>query len=154
MKRSNAYRSAALLAAFAVMTAFSGCAKSDGAQTNTASAESSAESTVSKAESSTESAVSKDESKTSSSDETGLVGKWVSEEYNGGFVYTFNDDGTGNYDMMGSVMDLTYTIDSDTKMTITFLAEGYDPMSVNYSLEGDKFTISDTTGTKNVFIRQ
>ena len=149
MKRSNAFRLAAILSVFAVMSAFAGCAKSDNTQTSTTSAESSAGSTVS-----TESTASKDESKASSSEGTGLVGKWVSEEYNGGFVYTFNEDGTGNYDMMGSVMDLTYTIDSDTKMTISFLAEGYSPMTLTYSLEGNKLTLNDSLGTKNVFIRQ
>ena len=137
MKRSNAFRLAAILSVFAVMSAFAGCAKSDNTQTSTTSAESSAGSTVS-----TESTASKDESKASSSEGTGLVGKWVSEEYN------------GDYDMMGSVMDLTYTIDSDTKMTISFLAEGYSPMTLTYSLEGNKLTLNDSLGTKNVFIRQ
>ena len=159
MKRSDVYRIAAVLALFAVMSPLCGCAGSDSSDQSSAAASQAENNTHSKTDSSTEGST---DSKTESTDESSevssprsvFVGKWASEDYNGSFIYTFNEDGTGNYDMMGSELDFKYSVDSDKIMTITFTAEGYTPMNVAYTIEGDKLTISDTLGTKNVFIKQ
>ena len=160
MKRSNVYKLAAVLAVFVVMSAFTGCSKSDtGTQSSRdeskVSVTSTSESTAdSKSELSSEGKdESSAESKASTNGEASITGTWASEGYGGGFVYTFNEDGTGQYDMMGTVLDLTYSVDGD-KITIQYLAEGYSPMTLNYTLTSDKFTLFDSSGTENAFVRK
>ena len=45
-----------------------------------------------------------------------LYGKWQSEKKSN-YVYTFNADGTGQYDMGGNVLELTYTNEDVTEST-------------------------------------
>lgn len=48
-----------------------------------------------------------------------LAGQWQSEELSD-YIYTFNGDGTGKYDMAGKVLELNYATE-DGKITLTFL---------------------------------
>ena len=75
-----------------------------------------------------------------------LVGTWEYE--GGGYTYTFNADGTGNYDV-GSDMPFTYTDDGET-VAITF--EGSTaPMELKYTIEGSKLTVIDSLGSPVVY---
>lgn len=80
-----------------------------------------------------------------------LVGKWQSKDLPD-YIYTFNADGTGQYDMAGKVLDLTYTTE-DGKITISFTADGYTPVTLNYELNGDKLNIKDSFGKDTFYIR-
>lgn len=151
MKRSDVYKLAVVLSVFAVVSAFTGCSKSDdstqsSSQDSTSAASDTAESKqVNSSESTADS--------TAPSAGNGIAGKWVSEEYSGSFVYTFNEDGTGSYDMGGNVLELTYA-EQGEYLTINFLAEGYGTMNVKYSLADNKLTIYDSFGASNVFVRK
>ena len=163
MNKSDIIKLTAVLSVFAAMTAFTaGCAKSSetSSQVSGTSAQSSVsdaaatESTVSNAESTAEStADSSSESTIRPANSDSVVGKWASEMMSGSFVYTFNEDGTGSYDMMGTVVDLNYSIEGD-KITITLLAEGYTPMTLNYEIKDNKLNIKDSFGNDTFYIRQ
>ncbi|MBQ1351880.1 MAG: hypothetical protein IIY71_04070 [Oscillospiraceae bacterium] len=78
-----------------------------------------------------------------------LVGDWASETFDGKFIYTFNDDGTGNYDAAGTAMPFTYT-DEDGKLTILY--DGNDiPFETEYTISGKTLTIKDSLGNDVVY---
>ena len=81
------------------------------------------------------------------SKKTGIVGKW---EYEGSslYVYTFNEDGTGNY----SGMEFTYTIDGD-KISILYNGNTI-PFETTYKLEGNKLNILDSNGNDTIYKRK
>ncbi len=122
----------AIAAALAIVCAFAGCNKNDG----------------DKWENSADSALS-EESVQKSTDP--IVGQWKSEKLPD-YVYTFNADGTGKYDMAGNFLDLKYTTE-DGKITITFLADGYTPVTLNYELDGDRLNIKDSFGNDTFYVR-
>lgn len=80
-----------------------------------------------------------------------LAGQWQSEELPD-YIYTFNSDGTGQYDMAGKVLELNYTT-GDGKITLTFLAEGYTPVTLDYELDGDRLNIKDSFGKDTFYMR-
>lgn len=127
MKKS--IRLLAVVSVLAVLCAFAGCNKND-SETG---------------KSSTVSAVSEQ----SANDP--IVGKWQSEKLPD-YVYTFNADGTGQYDMAGNILELTYTTE-DGKITISFTADGYTPVTLNYELDGDKLNIKDSFGSDTFYLR-
>ena len=122
----------AIAAALAIVCAFAGCNKNDG----------------DKGENSAPSAVS-EESVQESTDP--LAGQWQSEKLPD-YVYTFNADGTGKYDMAGNILDLTYTTE-EGKITISFTADGYTPVTLNYELDGDRLNIKDSFGNDTFYVR-
>jgi hypothetical protein len=76
-----------------------------------------------------------------------VVGTWEYEL--GSYIYTFNKDGTGNYDAAGTKMDFTYTDDGKT-LSILF-AGNTEPTELPYKIEGSKITITDSFGTDAVY---
>jgi len=70
----------------------------------------------------------------------GIVGKWAYSS----FVYTFNEDKTGTYDVSGNVMDFTYE-DDGSKISILFTGNT-SPLELNYRLEDNKLIITDSFG--------
>lgn len=80
-----------------------------------------------------------------------LAGKWQSEKKSN-YVYTFNADGTGQYDMGGNVLELTYT-NEDGKITLSFTQEGYTPVTLSYEMDGDRLNIKDSYGKDTFYIR-
>ena len=80
-----------------------------------------------------------------------LTGQWQSEQLPD-YIYTFNADGTGQYDMAGKILALNYTTDNG-KITITFLEEGYTPVTLDYELDGDKLNIKDSFGKDTFYIK-
>ena len=76
----------------------------------------------------------------------GLVGQWVYET--GGYTYTFNEDGTGDYN--GS--KFTYTTEGDK---LSILYEGNTaPMETTYTIVGDKLNVRDSLGNDTFYIRK
>jgi len=85
------------------------------------------------------------------SEKSPLVGSWDYEELSG-FVYTFNEDGTGKYDVFGEVMNFTYTDKGDS---IEFHYEDVDaPTTLDYSIDGDTLTIKDSAGADVKYIKK
>ena len=80
-----------------------------------------------------------------------LVGQWKCESLTD-HIYTFNADGTGQYDMAGNVLKLSYTVEKDD-LTITFLAEGYVPVTLKYELKDGKLNIKDSFGNDTFYER-
>lgn len=80
-----------------------------------------------------------------------LTGQWQSEQLSD-YIYTFNDDGTGRYDMAGKILELKYTTD-DGRITISFQEEGYTPVTLEYILDGDRLNIKDSFGKDTFYER-
>lgn len=80
-----------------------------------------------------------------------LAGQWQSEELSD-YIYTFNGDGTGKYDMAGKVLELNYATE-DGKITLTFLEEGYTPVTLDYELDGDRLNIKDSFGKDTFYVK-
>ncbi len=80
-----------------------------------------------------------------------LAGQWQSEEFPD-YIYTFGGDGTGQYDMAGKVLELNYATE-DGKITLTFLAEGYTPVTLDYELDGDRLNIKDSFGKDTFYVK-
>ena len=79
-----------------------------------------------------------------------IVGSWEYES--GGYTYTFNADGTGNYDAAGTVMNFTYTTEGDT---LSILYDGNTaPFETQYSIDGDKLNVIDSLGNDTIYIKK
>lgn len=73
-----------------------------------------------------------------------IVGSW--EYTSGGYVYTFNADGTGNYTAGTTVMEFTYTDKGDS---VEILYTGNTAPSVfKYTISGNTLSIEDSFGEK------
>ena len=71
----------------------------------------------------------------------GLVGSWDHD----GYVYTFNEDKTGNYDAKGTKMEFTYEDKGDK---VSILYKGNTAASeFEYKIDGKKLIIKDSFGT-------
>ena len=82
--------------------------------------------------------------------DTGLVGSWEYEI--GGFTYTFNDDGSGVYDVAGTKMKFTYTAENSV-LSITY--EGSTaPTQLEYVLSGDTLNVKDSGGNDTIYHRK
>lgn len=81
-----------------------------------------------------------------------LAGKWQSKDLPD-YIYTFNADGTGQYDMAGKVLELGYETTEEGTITISFHEEGYTPVTLRYELDGDTLNIKDSFGKDTFYIR-
>ncbi len=78
-----------------------------------------------------------------------IVGSW---KYNSGnYTYTFNEDGTGDYDTGGSKMEFTYTLE-DGKISILYKGST-SPFTSEYTIEGDTLNIVDSFGNNTLYTR-
>ena len=82
---------------------------------------------------------------------TSLVGTWEYEEM-AGIAYRFNADGTGSYDMLGEVMEFTYT-DKGGSVEIMY-SDADVPYTADYTIEGDALIIKDSTGMDVKYIKK
>lgn len=74
-------------------------------------------------------------------DKDPLVGEWAY----GSFVYKFNDDKTGTYDALGTIMKFTYKTDGN-KITIDY--EDGGPFNTEYKIEDNTLIILDSFGNE------
>ena len=79
--------------------------------------------------------------------ENTIVGKWQSKEYSS-YVYTFNEDGTGDY----SGSKFTYTIE-DNKISILYENSSV-PFESTYEIKDNKLNIIDSFGNDTIYIRK
>ena len=76
-----------------------------------------------------------------------IVGVWTYE--NGGYTYTFNEDGTGSYSYYSSKMEFTYKTDGN-KLEITYNGSTA-PFKSEFSIDGDKLNIKDSFGKDTIY---
>ena len=78
---------------------------------------------------------------------TAILGSW---KYQGAdFTYTFNEDGTGNYNAVGTDMKFKYTIEGNQ---ISILYEGSTaPFETKYSIDGDTLNVIDSLGNDTLY---
>ena len=76
-----------------------------------------------------------------------IVGKWQYKDYSS-FVYTFNEDGTGDY----SGKKFTYTTE-ENKISITY--EGSTAaFESTYEIKGNELNIIDSFGNDTIYTRK
>ena len=161
IKKSILLGASALIASCSVLAACGGTV-SEGTSTATTVAETTAETT--KAAETTTSNVSSETTTTaagattaaeSGSRETveaadkNIVGNWASRDFDGLFIYTFNEDGTGNYDAAGTQMPFTFTMEGD-KLSVLFDSDT-DSFDTVYKIEGNTLTIKDSLGEDVIY---
>ena len=76
-----------------------------------------------------------------------LVGKWQSKDFSS-YVYTFNEDGTGDY----SGMKLTYTTEGNN-ISITFDGSTAAFKST-YEIKGNELNIKDSFGNDTIYTKK
>ncbi len=81
-----------------------------------------------------------------------LVGKFEAAGFSGLF-YTFNEDGTGEYELLGEVIKLNYSI-KDGKLVIEFHSDEMGTMTVDYKIDETKLSMKDITGSYVDYIRK
>lgn len=149
MKRSFAIKALAVVFASVSIAALAGCGNDD--SSNTSSSPSvSVSSSSSNVQSSSE-ASSAGKSSDYKSDKP-LVGKFEAEGLSGLF-YTFNEDGTGEYELFGEVIKLNYSV-KDGKLVIEFHSDEMGTMTVDYKIDETKLSIKDITGNYVNYIRR
>ena len=80
-----------------------------------------------------------------------LVGTWEYEEIEG-FIYNFNADGTGTYDVLGEVMSFTYT---DKSGTVDIMYDDVDvPYTAEYTIDGNTLIMKDSIGAEVKYIKK
>lgn len=80
-----------------------------------------------------------------------LVGVWFSDDFYGAFVYTFNEDLTGNYSFYGNDLPFTY-VAADGKLFLLY--EGVDePWETQFTVEGGKLSVMDDLGEYEVYTK-
>ncbi|MBO4897120.1 MAG: hypothetical protein J5590_02325 [Clostridia bacterium] len=80
-----------------------------------------------------------------------IVGQWKNDTYLPGteFIYTFNDDGTGEYDAGGTLMKFTYEIDGEN---ISILYDGNTaPFETTFQIDGDTLNVLDSLGNDTLY---
>ena len=65
--------------------------------------------------------------------------------------YTFNQDGTGQYELLGEKLDLTYKTNGNI-LSITFAGQSI-PMDVEYTVNAQALAIKDVNGNDVVYNR-
>lgn len=83
--------------------------------------------------------------------EDSIVGSWKNDDLGYDFIYTFNEDGTGNYDAAGSDMEFTYKIDGN-KISILYTGntESFD---TEFKIDGDTLNVVDSLGNDTLYKR-
>ncbi len=79
-----------------------------------------------------------------------IVGQWNHE--NGGYTYTFNEDGSGAYAYGENKMEFTYTVDGD-KISILYKGNT-SPFETSFILEDDTLNIKDSLGNDTIYKRK
>lgn len=80
----------------------------------------------------------------------GIIGSWKYEL--GGYVYTFNEDKTGNYAFGDTKMEFTYE-DDGSKVSILYTGNT-SPLELEYRIEGNKLIIKDSFGSDVEYVKQ
>ena len=78
-----------------------------------------------------------------------VVGQWKLSMYGYDYIYTFNEDGTGNYNAAGTDMPFTYKTEGDQ---ISILYDGNTvPFDTTYSVNGTTLNVVDSLGEDTLY---
>ena len=80
-------------------------------------------------------------------DKNPIVGKWQSKDYSS-YVYTFNEDGTGDY----SGTEFTYKTEGD-KISIQYKSSTV-PFESTYEIKDNVLNIKDSSGKDTLYTRK
>ena len=78
-----------------------------------------------------------------------LIGSWAYEE-DANFIYTFNANGTGSYEVYGETINFTYT-DKGTSVEMIF---DDAPGTFDYTIDGNTLVLVDSTGADVRYIKK
>ena len=79
-----------------------------------------------------------------------IVGVWKTPV--GDYTYHFNADGTGYYDVYGTIMNFTYKTEG-SKIAITYEGNS-DAFETTYSIDGDTLNVKDSYGNDTLYKKQ
>ena len=79
-----------------------------------------------------------------------IIGQWKNDEYGYDFNYTFNEDGTGEYDAAGTVMKFKYTINGN-KISFEYVDEEMATFDTTFSIDGDTLNIKDSNNKDTLY---
>ena len=85
-----------------------------------------------------------------SQDANALIGSWEYE--NGNYTYTFNEDGTGTYELYSGTMEFTYEVNGD-EVSILY-TDSTSPLTLTFSVDGDTLNMIDSFGEDTIYIRK
>ena len=88
---------------------------------------------------------------TADSNASPLIGTWDYEDLSG-VSYTFNADGTGEYELLGEVMSFTYTDNGDSVEILYADVDG--PSALDYRIDGNVLIIKDSFGEDVKYIKE
>lgn len=76
-----------------------------------------------------------------------IVGTWVNDTTLEGykFIYTFLSDGTGSYDVAGTIMNFKYTIDGNN-ISFEFTDEEMETLDTTFEIKDDVLNVRDSNG--------
>ena len=76
-----------------------------------------------------------------------IVGTWVNDTTLEGyeFIYTFLEDGTGTYDVAGTIMNFKYTIKGD-RISFEFTDEDMETLDTTFEIKDDVLNVRDSNG--------
>jgi len=77
-----------------------------------------------------------------------IVGSWQYE--GGGYTYTFNEDGTGKYELGGTSMEFSYETKDDNKISILYKGNT-TPFETEYKVEGNTLNVIDSYGNDTIY---
>lgn len=82
-----------------------------------------------------------------------IVGVWKNDTYLPGstFVYTFREDGSGQYDAAGTIMPFKYTVDG-SKLSILYDGDTVS-FDTEFVLSGDELNVKDSNGNDTIYKR-
>lgn len=81
-----------------------------------------------------------------------VVGTWSTKLGSYNYTYTFNENGTGAYDIEGSKLEFTYTVDKD-KITINYDGNTV-PFETTFEINGNKLNMKDSLGNDTIYTRK
>jgi len=79
-----------------------------------------------------------------------IYGTWLRDS-DSETTYTFNEDGTGAFDIGFAVLDFDWTVDSDT---ITIVNEDQNVSdTLEFSVDGDSLTLTNASGDSETYTK-
>ena len=79
-----------------------------------------------------------------------IIGVWKHDS--GNYIYTFNEDGTGEYNVYENPMIFTYTTEGNS---LSILYNGNTaPFETTYSIKGDTLNVKDSNGNDTLYKKQ
>ena len=80
-----------------------------------------------------------------------IIGSWKNDSLGINFIYTFYSDGTGSYDMGGTVKEFTYKIEGD-KLSVLYTGDT-EPFVNEFEIDGDTLNVIDSNGDDTLYKR-